>query len=359
MSPRQSAPSPLVTPRQLWSLLRRIAAGFAVIVVLATAGFMLIEGWGALDALYMTVITLTTVGFQEVHPLSSAGRAFAIAVILAGVSAAAFLFGTITEFILSGQLTGSLRRQRMERDISRLTAHQIVCGYGRVGRQVAHDLAARNADIVVIESSPDVVPPDGPLVSIVGDASDDGVLERAGIARAAGVAVCTGNDAVNIVVTLTAHTLNPRAVIVARANRNSSEAKLRRAGAAHVISPHRIGANRIATQLLNPRITEFLNVMMDAGALELVLEELTVHAESALAGKTLGEARLEGLGGANVLAIAGGGGPMTTNPPAEHRFAPGDVLITLGTTDQLQNATRLAGDEGTAARLGEAAEMGA
>jgi len=349
----KQAPVTLIDTRGLGSLFRRVGLVFAVIVAGSTAGYMAIEGWGLVDALYMTVITLATVGFEEVHPLSERGQLFTIGVILTGVTAAAFLFGAITEYFLSGQLLASLRRRRMERDINRLSNHYIICGYGRVGRQVAHDLRARNADVVVIDPSPDVMEAGDPPIGVVGDATDDAVLQQAGVAQAAGVVVSSGNDAVNIVVTLTVHTLNPRAVIVARANRSSNEAKLRRAGATHVISPHRIGAKRMATQLLNPRITEFLEVMMDVGALELVLEEITLHEGSALAGTTLGEARLKGLGGANVLAVARGPGPIVTNPPAEHRLEPGDVLIALGTADQLLNAARLGGDAGPAARLPE------
>jgi voltage-gated potassium channel len=314
-------------------------------VLAGTAGFMLIEGWGALDALYMSVITLSTVGFNEVQPLSDGGRLFTMALIVSGVGIAAYAAGTVGEYVIGGHFTGAVRRQRMQQEIDRLQGHYIICGYGRVGQQVVEELDARGADTVVIE------PDDQPFPAaarrprrIRGDATDDRALREAGIDRAAGLVAVAGDDATNIVVTLSARALNPDLPIVARAIQPEIEDKLRRAGATHVISPYRIGGQRIATQLLHPRLTDFLDVVMHGGSLELWLEEITIGAGGPAAGTALGQSGLTGASAVNVLAVARPGGGLVTNPPAELRLAPGDVLIALGTLAQLEDARRLAGD---------------
>jgi voltage-gated potassium channel len=325
--------------------LLRVALLLATVIVLGTAGYMLLEGWRLLDALYMTVITLSTVGFTEVHPLSDPGHLFTLALIVTGVSTAAYAVGAIGEYVIGGRLSGALRRQRMQHEIDRLEGHYIVCGYGRVGRQVVEELDARGTRTVVIEPGDDALPADGsgPL-RIHGDATDDRALRTAGIGRAAGLVAAAGDDATNIVVTLSARALNAELLIVARAIQPEAEDKLRRAGATHVISPYRIGGQRIVTQLLHPRITDFLDVVMHRGNLELWLEEITVAADGPASGRTLGETAIWGADGVKVLAVGREDGQLVTSPRGEHRLAPGDVLIALGTLDQLEAARREAGD---------------
>ena len=314
-------------------------------VLVGAAGFVLIEHWGLLDALYMTILTLSTVGFNEVHPLSDPGRVFTMGLIVCGVGIAAYAAGTVGEYIIGGHLSGAVRRQRMQQEIDRLQGHYIVCGYGRVGRQVVEEFDARGAATVVIEPDDEAFSagPRGPR-RIRGDATDDHALREAGIDRAAGLVAVAGDDATNIVVTLSARALNPDLPIVSRAIEPEIEDKLRRAGATHVISPYRIGGQRIATQLLHPRITDFLDVVMHSGSVELWLEEITIGPDGAAAGNALGQSGLGGTEGVNVLAVVRQGGELVTNPPADLRLARGDVLIALGTLGQLEAARRLAGD---------------
>jgi len=347
---RSALPSAVTAPDQAFR--RRIARVVVVLLaalVTGTVGYMQLEGWRLLDALYMTVITLSTVGFTEVHPLTDAGHVFTIALIVTGVSAAAYAVGAIGEYVIGGRLSDALRRQRMQRDIDRLTNHYIVCGYGRVGREVVDELAARQIHTVVIEPSAEAIPADGSgTLRILGDATDDDLLRAAGIERAAGLVAAAGDDAINIVVTLSARALNPDLTIVARAIQPEAEDKLRRAGATHVISPYRIGGQRIVTQLLHPRVTDFLDVVMHRRNLGLWLEEITVAPNAAADGRPLDQTRLWGPQGIKVLAIARGGGDLITDPRGDLALGAGDVIIALGTLDQLSVARRESGDRAQA-----------
>ena len=328
--------------------IRRRVAQFGIVLLavvsIGTLGYMALEGWSLVESLYMTIITLSTVGFSEVRPLSSAGRIFTAGLILAGVGAVAYLFGAISQYIISGELTGSLRKARMQQRIDALSGHYVICGFGRVGQQVLLDLVNQGNQCVVVESDADALKsaPPGTL-SVIGDAADDDVLEQAGLARAAGLVAATGDDATNLFVTLSAHALESRLPIVARANHPSSEPKLIRAGATHVISPYRLSGRRMARQLLYPSVTDFLDVVMHSGDLELMLEECRVEQDSDLHGKTAAESAIRSRTGVNVLAIRRHDqGAIMTNPPAEMRLAEGDVLIALGTRSQLKELEGLA-----------------
>jgi voltage-gated potassium channel len=299
---------------------------------------MLLEGWQVIDALYMTVITLSTVGFSEVRPLSAEGRLFTTALIVSGVASVGYLFSAISQNIVSGELHGTLRRRRMQKSVDHLEDHFLVCGYGRVGREVAKDLRQRDRSCVVVEVELEVLE-SSDLLYIIGDAADDTILKEAGIERAAGLVAATGSDATNLFITVSAHTLNPDLNIVARANQPSTEAKLLHAGATHVISPYTLGGRRIATQLLYPSVTDFLDVVMHSADLELCLEEIRVEGGSDLDSKTVAEVEVRRRTGANVLALVrhdGSEQSVVNNPPATLRIKPGDVLIALGTMDQLQ-----------------------
>ncbi len=308
------------------------------ITLSGTIGFMLLEGWQVIDALYMTVITLSTVGFSEVRPLSAEGRLFTTALIVSGVASVGYLFSAISQNIVSGELHGTLRRRRMQKSVDHLEDHFLVCGYGRVGREVAKDLRQRDRSCVVVEVELEVLE-SSDLLYIIGDAADDTILKEAGIERAAGLVAATGSDATNLFITVSAHTLNPDLNIVARANQPSTEAKLLHAGATHVISPYTLGGRRIATQLLYPSVTDFLDVVMHSADLELCLEEIRVEGGSDLDSKTVAEVEVRRRTGANVLALVrhdGSEQSVVNNPPATLRIKPGDVLIALGTMDQLQ-----------------------
>lgn len=339
---------PTMHPRTpLTDIRRRLTWFLAALFTIAgagTIGYMAIEGWNFTESFYMTVITLSTVGFSEVRELSDAGRLFTTGLIVAGVAAVAYVFSAFGQYVISGELTGTLRSRRMQQRIDALSKHYLVCGYGRVGQQVVKDLRTKgHACVVVEERETKIADVDPDLLWVAGRADDDDVLKRAGIERAAGLVAATGDDPTNLYVTLSAHTLNPQAVIVARANDPAAEPKLLRAGASHVISPYIISGRRIATQLLYPSLTDFLDVVMHSGQLELWLEECIVWAGSDLHDKTVAEASVRSRYGANILAVRRAGEDGTiTNPPSDLRFAPGDVLIALGTREQLAALNRAA-----------------
>ncbi|HEX5818644.1 MAG TPA: potassium channel family protein, partial [Gemmatimonadales bacterium] len=254
--------------------LRRLAGILLLVGLAGVTWYTLMERWTLLEAVYMTVTTLATVGFMEVRPLSDAGRIFTIVLILVGVGTMLVLFSTLAEYVVGGTLSGTVRRKFMQRRIDELQDHYIVCGYGRVGQHVVDDLEAKGERVVVIESR------EAPLARlgerdflVVGDATDDDVLRHAGIARARGLVAATGDDSVNIVLTLTARAMRPELIIVARADQASTEPKLRRAGATRVISLYQIAGHRIAAQLRNPRVADFLDLVMHSGDLELWLED--------------------------------------------------------------------------------------
>jgi voltage-gated potassium channel len=328
-------------PQDIRARLVRFGVILPTITIAGTAGYMILEGWRFSDALYMTVITLSTVGFSEVSPLSPEGRVFTTLLIVAGVAAVAYLFSAISHHVVSGELHGTLRRRQMQRQIDSFSNHFIVCGYGQVGAQVVESLQQRGKKCVVIETDIEGLE-NTDVTMISGNAEDDEVLRQAGIDRATGLVAATGDDASNLFITVSAHQLNKSLTIVARANYASSEAKLRYGGATHVISPHLMGGKRIATQLLYPSVTDFLDVVMHSGDLELWLEEFTLSAKCNLEGKTVAEGQVRQKTGANILAIRRfDGGSVLTNPPSELRFEPGDILIALGTRDQLKTLRAL------------------
>lgn len=331
------------------SEMRRRLAMFVLIILLmavtGSIGFVLLEGWSFAESLYMTVITLSTVGFAEVHPLHPGGRAFTTALIVAGIATVAYLFSAVSQYVVSGELRGTIRSRRMRQRIEALSGHYVVCGFGRVGREVVADLREKGHNCVVVEKhSDDHENENEDILWVNGDAADDESLRSAGIERARGLVVATGDDPTNLFVTVSAHALNPDLCIVARMNDQSSGPKLLRAGATHVISPYTISGRRIAAQLVSPALTDFLDVVMHSGDLELWLEECRVSEESELQGKTVGEANVRQATGANVLAVRRGeGGAILTNPAPDMRFAAGDVLIALGTREQLKVLNRTAG----------------
>ena len=329
-------------PSEIRAHLVRFGLILPGIAIIGTGGYMAIEGWRFTDALYMTVITLSTVGFSEVSPLSPEGRFFTTLLIVAGVAAVAYLFSAISQHVVSGELHGTLRRRHMQRTIDSLSDHFIVCGFGQVGSQVVKSLQQQDKACVVIETDIDGLEEEG-VSFITGNAEDDDILKEAGIERATGLVAATGDDASNLFITVSAHQLNKNLTIVARANHATSEAKLRYGGATHVISPHMLGGQRIATQLLYPSVTDFLDVVMHSGDLELCLEEFSLAPDCDLQGKTVAEGQVRQKTGTNILAIRRcDGGNVVTNPPSELRFEPGDVLIALGTPEQLKALGSLA-----------------
>ncbi len=318
------------------SNVRRIQLALLAVLAVLAAGSIgyVVLGFSALDAVYQTVTTITTVGFREVHPLGTAGKIFTIVLIVVGVGTALYAFSVVLESLVEGHLRQHFERRKMERDIARMSGHTIVCGWGRVGRAVASYLVGQDVAVVVVDLDPQrvagITHP-----ALTGDVTDDEVLRKAGIMRARALVTAINTDAENVYVTLSARSLRPDLIIIARARTEASESKLLRAGATRVVNPQRIGGQRIAAAALQPNVVEFLDVVMHDRSLEFRLEEVPVRAGSRLAGHTLQEATAGETPGALVLALRGRDGTFLTNPPMHTPVDAGYILIAIGTQQQI------------------------
>lgn len=319
------------------SKVRRIQIAVLAVLAVVTAGSAgyVVLGFSLLDAVYQTVTTVSTVGFREVRPLGMAGKVFTIVLIVAGVGTVLYAFSVVLESLVEGHLRHHFERRRMERDIARMSGHTIVCGWGRVGRAVGAYLAGLGAPVVVVDIDPQRVAGGIPYPALTGDVTDDEVLRKAGIMQARALVAAINTDAENVYVTLSARSLRPDLIIIARARTEASEPKLLRAGATRVVNPQRIGGQRIAAAALQPNVVEFLDVVMHDGSLEFRLEEVPVRAGSRLAGHTLEEANAGDATGALVLALRGHDGAFQTNPPMRTPVEAGSILIAIGTQQQL------------------------
>lgn len=339
MARRQQPRVPAVRPARPPELRRlRTALGvFGLVMLVGFFGYQLIEGVTPLEALYMTVITVTTVGFSEVFELSDAGRTLTIALIAAGVGSASYAAVTAVEFVFEGHLRRYIERRRMQRDIERLHDHVVICGFGRVGRHIADALAADGERFVVVDNLGERMAEllELEYLSVRGDATEEQVLEETGIRRARAVAACVHSDADNVLVTLTAKGLNPAAIVIARAKADETEGKLRRAGADRVIAPATIGGRRIAQLLTRPTVADFLDTL-GTGGTDYQLEEVPVTDASPLAGRTLRDAGIRERYGCSVLAIRkAADATIATHPSAETPLQPGDVLVVMGSQDDV------------------------
>ncbi|MDP9071949.1 MAG: potassium channel protein [Actinomycetota bacterium] len=316
---------------------RRVWLGLAALVmtlVAGTGGYVAL-GFGLLDAVYQTVITVTTVGFREVRALSDAGKVFTIGLVLVGTGTALYTLSVLIEALVEGQIREMLGRRRMDRQIARLEDHVIICGWGRVGRAISRYVTNSGQKVVVVDRDPERIAT-VPYPSVQGDVTDDTVLLRAGIERARVLVAALETDADNLFVAVSGRSLRPDLFIIARARTESSEPKLARAGANRVVNPQRIGGERMAAFALQPHVAEFLDVVMHDGSLEFRLEEVEVPAGSTLAGATLREAHVRDRTGALVLALREADGTFTTNPSPETVICPGNILIAIGTSAQLE-----------------------
>lgn len=326
----------------------RILLLFLLVIALfflGTAGYMLLEGWTILDALYMTVITFGTVGFGEVHPLSNAGRAFTIVLIILGMSTLAYGLRTVAQYLLEQNYVHQWRQRKIMRKVSELQDHFIICGLGRVGLSAAVVLMDSKRPFVAIEKdiNPDILSDYPDMVLIDGDATDDDVLIQAGIKRAGGIIVTSGDDSVSLFVVLSARSLNPDLFIIARNVTPGNEAKMRLAGANRVISPYQIGGWHMANIAIRPHVTDFFEVATLDDGVEVWVEELVLHEESTLLGRTVGEIDVRRRFGVTLVALrhyfpAEDGEServSTTIPDANTYLQAGDELIVLGTRESL------------------------
>lgn len=343
---RQERLSTQTTEPGLFRRMIIVSGIFLGLLVVGTIGYVVLEGWPTIDAFYMTVITISTVGFGEIRAMSNTGRLFTAVLIVLGVGAAAYTFSSVADYIVAGELRGILRRQRMENRIRKLENHYIVCGYGRVGMQVAQELSHSHVDLVLIDKDTERFSDlnEAGILTVAGDASEDGVLVQAGIENAAGLCSCLPEDADNVFVTLTARTLNPKLTIISRANTSENERKLRIAGADHVINPYSISGHRMARQLMHPNVVEFMDVVMRRGQVELLIEEILVNSGSAIQDKTIAECEVRQRTGANILAVRRPGGKTFTSLAGDFVLRTGDVMIALGTPDQLDKLAEMADD---------------
>lgn len=309
-----------------------------------TLGYMVIEHWGWLDALFMTVTTLTTVGYGEVHPLSYAGRVFTVAFILAGVGLFLTVASDMAEIFLEANPTAIFGLTRMKKQIGQLSGHQIVCGYGRTGAEVCKHFQQTNVPFVVIESDAAQArkAEEAGMLVLQGDASTDDMLTSAQITRAAGIVCALPDDTANTFIALSARGLNGDITIVSRSANPGSEAKMKLAGAHKVISPYVICGRRMAAAVTHPLVLEFLDVVMHSPGVDLRMEQVIIGHGSQLVGTTLGSAHVKRISGAMVLAMKQNG-KLITNPPIEMIFKEGDILIALGTEDELLKLSQLAG----------------
>ncbi len=316
-----------------WKRLAAALGALALVVVIGTIGYVLL-GFAVLDALYQTVTTVSTVGFREVEPLSATGKAFTMVLILLGVGAAFYAFGVIIETFLEGRINELLGRRRMDRSIAGLEGHVVVCGAGRVGRSIGEQVLASGRGLVVIDADPDAAARSG-APSVVGDATEDATLRAAGIERASALVAAVETDADNSFIVLSARALQPDLFIVARARHGDSVEKLRRAGADRVVNPQSIGGSRMAAFVLHPNVAEFVDVVMHEGNLEFRLEEVAIATTSPIAGRTLRDAHVRDETGALVLALREADGSFLTNPPPDTVLRAGQVVIAIGTQDEL------------------------
>ncbi|MEW6555644.1 MAG: NAD-binding protein [Actinomycetota bacterium] len=315
-----------------------------VLLILAPVGYMVIEGMDYNEAFYMTVITVFTVGFAEVEPLTTAGRYFTIFIIFVGVFNLFFLISGFIRYTLGEALRETFGRRRMDLRIRKLEGHYIVCGYGRVGEVVAEAMREAGADFVVVEKDPmriaDAV--DHGYLSIEGNAIETETLQMAGVERAQGIVCALENDADNLFTSLSARTLNKDITIVTRCVSADSVEKLHYAGADRVISPYEISGRRMAAFLLKPGVYDYLDLVAHGPSLEYRLEELVVERGSSLDGKTIGELDIKARTGALVLAVRqADSATFNTNPDKETRLGAGDLIVALGMEEDLAGLERL------------------
>jgi voltage-gated potassium channel len=313
--------------------------------VVGTLGFRLVEGWTLFDAFYMTLMTLTTVGYGEVHPLSLQGRMFAAFLMLVGVATVFISFAILGDTLLRLELADYFGRRRRTRMLQQINGHYIVCGAGRVGRSVVLELLRGGAQVVLIDNDADRVKwGDGlGIITMTADASKDETLRQARIDTAAGLVSAIASDAENVYVTLSAKELNPSLHVAVRASQDQAAEKLRRAGADTVLTPYTYIGHRLAQSLLRPHVASFLDVASAFGQtdLDLEIEQLPVASGSALSSKTLEQAQLGRNYGVIVLAVRRKDGAMQFNPQADVRLEDGDVLIAMGERQKLKQLETL------------------
>ncbi len=312
---------------------------------IGTAGYMLIEGMNFTKAFFMTVITITTVGFKEVEPLSSTGMWFTSFLIIISFGIFVYAVTSITRYMIDGVLRNYYRDRKVKKRISRLSGHVIICGYGRNGSQAAQDLKMRNIPFIVIENDPEIVESlreSADTLYLEGDATQDAVLHLAGVREARAMITTLPADADNLYVVLTAKGINPDMTIISRASHENSDVKLKRAGASNVIMPDRVGGQRMAKLIIQPDVVEFVDFIMLQEPDSVFLEELSCTAlASCFDGKEINELEIRNSTGANIIGLRRSDRTYIINPSKKVVLSASDKLFVLGTNSQINKLKHL------------------
>ena len=308
------------------------------IIALGTCGYYFVEHMPLFEAFYMTIITLSTVGFAEVIPLSQVGRAMTVIIIILGISVGAYTIGVLVRALVEGELVKIFGRRKMQKQVSGLKNHFIICGFGRIGRIVCSELNADNIDFLVIEQDPSVIEyiQTQKYLYLDMDATSEEALMQAGIMEAKGIVTAVNSDANNVFITMTAKSLRPDVFVLARASEEKNEGKLFRAGATRVVSPYLIGGRRIAQMLKKPTVVDFIDIAMMGSHLGLMMEEATIGNKSSLIGKTLIDSHLRKDYGVIIVAIKKLSGDMVFNPTFSEKLEAGDVIVVIGKKEDLK-----------------------
>lgn len=303
-----------------------------MLVSVGTSGFMVIEKWSFLDALYMTVITLGTVGFKEIHDLSDTGKIFTMLMIVVGVSVIGYIVGSLAQIMFEGQIQRIVGRKRVEKMIDALKDHYIICGFGRIGSLICKEFKANDLPFVIVEKSSETAEKldEEGYLHMRGDATLDESLLKAGIKRAKGLISVVTSDTENVYITLTARGLNPDLYILARSGEEGSDIKLKRAGANKVVSPYSIGGSRMAQSILRPNVVDFIEIATGSEHMDLQMEEIAIPDHSAFVGETLVSSGFRKEIGVIIVGIKKSHGKMVFNPHSQSKIEGGDTLIVLG-----------------------------
>ncbi len=316
---------------------------FVLVILTGTFGYMFLEQLRFWDAMYLTIITIATVGYGDLVPIHPAGKIFTVVLVFSGAGLVMYTISKVTEAMVEGSLKKILERRKMDKKIAALNDHYIICGYGRIGQVICNLLHEAGRGFLVIERDPEVVREidNHGYIAVQGEASEDEVLLAAGIERASGLVAVVSTDADNLYITLTARGLNPSLFILARSSGSTgTRTKLIRAGASKVISPYYIGARRMAQLILRPAVTDFIDLAMYASELDLRLEEIAVSESAAFVDKNLMESGIRKSHDVIVVAIKRQDGSMHFNPKPDTMIRAGDILIVLGESDQINALMR-------------------
>ena len=313
------------------------------ILIVGTAGYMIIEDWRFLDALYMTIITISTVGYREINQIGDPGRVFTILLVAVGVGFTLYVAAAVVQFMVEGRMRILLGRRRLDQKINRLKNHYIVCGYGRIGRVICRNLKRKPLDVVAIDKSPELIPvmDADDILYVSGDAADEASLIKAGIKRAKGLVAALATDTDNVFLVLSARQLAPELTIIARASKEAVKSKLQAAGADSVESPYEMGAVSMAHHIIRPTVTNFLDLAFAHRRKDIQMEEIPVSQSSELVNVPLKDSGIRQNFNLIIIAIKKPDGNMLFNPSFEAAIMPEDTVIAVGELENLQKLEKI------------------